>query len=129
MVNGIVKHTAARIGYKLRQEVVFFTALILAAATSLFVRPNFGNINLKVIASLCNLMIITLAFEKYGLLERITQAVLNRFKTEKRMGAAMVVTTAVLSMFITNDVALITVVPLPACCFCWFSTCGAARMF
>lgn len=57
-------------------------------------------------------MIVCLAFERCNLLTSLAGAALGKFTTPRRLGFAMIAATGLLSMFVTNDVALLTVVPL-----------------
>lgn len=98
--------------YILKQEAVFFIAAFATIATCFFRMPDLGSIDWKVIAALFNLMLVALALEEYKLLDKIAVKALVSFGSTKKITAAMIITTAVIAMFVTNDVALITVVPL-----------------
>lgn len=97
---------------KLRQETVFFIAALATATSCLFGLPSWSAIDWKVIAALGNLMLVSLALEEYKLLDKIAVKALVRFGSVKKITAAMIATTAAIAMFMTNDVALLTVVPL-----------------
>lgn len=97
---------------KMTEEAVFFISFLLALMTSFFVNIDFSSINYKVIASLFSLMLIVTAFERYSLLEFTSLQILKRYDTPRKIGFAMILTTSLLAMLVTNDVALITVVPL-----------------
>lgn len=95
-----------------KQETVFFIAAAATAATCLIRLPDIGAIDWKVIAALFNLMLVSLALEEYKLLDKIAVKALVSFGSTKKITAAMIATTALIAMLVTNDVALITVVPL-----------------
>ncbi|WDC85224.1 SLC13 family permease [Caloramator sp. mosi_1] len=57
-------------------------------------------------------MIVVEAFEEYKLLEMISIRILDKFSNERKVSLVLTVITFILSMFVTNDVALITFVPL-----------------
>jgi Na+/H+ antiporter NhaD/arsenite permease-like protein len=97
---------------KFFEEIVFFIALSLAVFTSLFAKLDFAAIDLNVLGILATLMLITLAFEKYEVLDSLSVWVLKNAESERKTTLMMIVLSAVLGMFITNDVALITVVPI-----------------
>lgn len=97
---------------KLKDELVFIIVLLLTLATSFMISPHIETIDWKVIFSLFNLMLIAQALEKYHLLDKIALSILKKFQTPRNIALAMIGTTAFIAMFITNDVALITVVPL-----------------
>jgi len=97
---------------KLQEEVIFAVASILAIATSFIVKPSIEAIDFKVLFSLFNLMLVSLAFRKYRLLDKIAVFILTQVKSQRSIGITMILTTAALGMLITNDVALITIVPV-----------------
>lgn len=96
----------------LKQETVFFVAAGATLLTCLFRLPSYEAIDWKVLAALFNLMLISLALEKYKLLDKIAVKALVSFGTTQKITAAMIATTALIAMLVTNDVALLTVVPL-----------------
>lgn len=97
---------------KVLEEVVFFTVFFLAVLSSFFTTPDIKAIDWKVIFSLFNLMLMSLAFEKYHLLDVIALYILKRARSERSLGVVMIGITAVLGMIMTNDVALLTIVPI-----------------
>lgn len=97
---------------KLKEEIVFVVSTILAIVTSFFIKPSIHAVDTKVIFSLFNLMLISLAFEKYNLLDGIAVYILSKVRSERSIGLVMIFTTAILGMLMTNDVALLTVVPI-----------------
>ncbi|MFO7612507.1 MAG: SLC13 family permease [Clostridia bacterium] len=97
---------------RLRSEIVFVVALSLAVLTGFFAPTHLNSIDFGVIAALFNLMLLTSVFEKYHLLDYISVSLLRKVGSERGISLVMIPATAVLSMFITNDVALISVVPL-----------------
>lgn len=97
---------------KFSEEGLFFAALFLAVITSFMVTPRWRAINLHVIFALFSLMLISSAFEKHRLLEALSIGLLRRLKNERTIGAVMILITAGLAMLMTNDVALMSVVPL-----------------
>lgn len=97
---------------KFFEEIVFFISLALAVITGFFAVFHFEAIDFNVIGILTTLMLISLAFEKYQLLDYVAVTVLAKADSERKAAMFMVLLTAVLGMLITNDVALITVVPI-----------------
>ena len=57
-------------------------------------------------------MLIALAFEEYHFLEFIATSILAKARSQRQIGFFMILTTAVCTMFITNDVALLAMVPI-----------------
>lgn len=97
---------------KLSEEVVFTILLILLIMTIFFRVPSAKSIDFEVIAALFNLMIVAIAFEHENFLDFIALSVVQRFHTEKKLIIAMIFTSSFISMFMTNDVALLTLVPI-----------------
>lgn len=107
---------ASKILENLRLEIknnVFFSISILAAlVTSFFNAPQWEYIDFKVIVCLFELMLVIKAFEDYGLLENIAVRIFNSCKNERRLAQALCMVSFLLSMFTTNDVAILTVIPI-----------------
>jgi Na+/H+ antiporter NhaD/arsenite permease-like protein len=101
-----------RIGKKIMEELVFFISLILAIITSFIIKPKLEYIDFKVLSALFSLMIIIAAFEKIKFLDWIAIRILERFNNKQKVSMAIIIITFVSAMFITNDVALITFVPI-----------------
>ncbi|GAU79157.1 SLC13 family permease [Fusibacter sp. 3D3] len=97
---------------KMREEIVFLIVLVVALITSVFDPINLEVIEWHVVFILMNLMLLTLAFEKYGILDAIALFLLKNASSDRKLGFLLIFLTAGLAMFITNDVALITVVPI-----------------
>lgn len=96
----------------LKKETVFTISLILSIITSIITKPKIDYINFEVLILLFNLMIVIGAFEKLKLLDKIAVKILNKNRTLRMVSLVLVSLCFVFSMFITNDVALITFVPL-----------------
>jgi Na+/H+ antiporter NhaD/arsenite permease-like protein len=96
----------------LKKDVVFLAALTLAVITSVFIAPKLSYIDFKVIITLFNLMLVVKAYEKYKVLDYIAIQLLNKCKNVRYLTLALIGITFFASMFITNDVALLTFVPL-----------------
>jgi len=97
---------------KIKEEIFFGITLALAIGTSLYGEFNPVVIDWHVISSLFVLMGFALVFEKTHLLDAIAILVLQKAQSERQIGFLMIFFTAILGMIITNDVALITIVPI-----------------
>ena len=95
-----------------KREPVFMIAILLAIITSFISFPKLEYINFKVLILLFNLMIIVAAFTELKVLDYIASSILIRCKTYKTLALALIFITFFTSMLVTNDVALITFVPL-----------------
>ncbi|MCB2299454.1 SLC13 family permease [Clostridium tagluense] len=113
MLNTIsFKHNTTQILNILKNEVVFSLALILAIITSFFSFPKIEYIDFKVLFTLFNLMIIVGAFKDMKALDKIAIRLLTKFNNSRKISFILIFLTFFSSMLITNDVALITFVPL-----------------
>ena len=97
---------------KFSEEVVFIILLVLLLITMFFRMPDTKSIDWAAIAALFNLMLVAIAFEYENFLDYIALSVVKRFHTEKKLTIAMIFTSIFISMFMTNDVALLTLVPI-----------------
>lgn len=96
----------------LKNEVVFIGALILAIGTSFIAIPRLGYIDFKVLFSLFNLMLMVKAFEELKIMDKLAIEILSRYKNSRIVSFILISLTFISAMFVTNDVALITFVPL-----------------
>lgn len=104
-----VIHKAAR---RLRHEPFFLIALAATLVISIFYRPHFGAVRWSVISILLAQMLVCAAFEECALLKSLAGWIVGVFGTPKKLGLAMVLFSGFLSMLVTNDIALLTVVPV-----------------
>lgn len=95
-----------------KKDPVLTASALLAFASCLVVQPRIGYIDFKVLASLFNIMIVVKAFEELHLLERISTGILNRCSDSRRVSLVLIFSSFFSSMLFTNDVALLTLVPL-----------------
>lgn len=96
----------------MKKESVLIIAVGLAILSSFYQLPKWSYINVKVLILLFNLMLLIAAFKDYNVLDYFASLLLNRSKTIKQTSYLLVALTFVASMVMTNDVALITFVPL-----------------
>ena len=97
---------------KLKNEKVFSISLLLAISTCFFIKPQISYINFKVLVLLFNLMIIISAFENLKVMDKIALGILSKCKNTRTVSLVFVIVTFFTSMLVTNDVALLTFVPL-----------------
>ena len=95
-----------------KREPVFVIAIFLAIITSLFSFPKLEYIDFKVLILLFNLMIIVAAFTDLKVLDYIASIILKKCKSYRKVTLSLVFITFFAAMFVTNDVALITFVPI-----------------
>lgn len=97
-----------------KKEIVLVIAFFLAVISAFFVKPSLGYIDyidFRVLGILLGLMIIMSAFQRTGVFDKIGIALLKLTKNTRQLYAVLIFLCFFTSMFITNDVALITFVP------------------
>ena len=96
----------------LKKECVLIIAVTLAILSSAISMPKMSYIDFKVLILLFNLMIVVAAFKELKVLDSIAIGLLKKCNTYTSISLALVFITFISSMIVTNDVALITFVPL-----------------
>jgi Na+/H+ antiporter NhaD/arsenite permease-like protein len=108
----MIQAALQKVVFRLKAEPFFLITLIATLALSLFSRPHVRAISWNVIALLFSQMLVCGAFEECSLLHSLASWTVGVCKTPRRLGLVMVLFTGILAMFITNDIALFTVVPV-----------------
>lgn len=105
----------------IKREPVLFAAILLALFAVIFVRPAPATclhaIDFRTIGILFSLMIVIKAFQSQNLLDFIAAKLLRLCKTERSLYFLLTYLVFFISMFVTNDVALLTFVPLTVLIF------------
>ncbi len=99
----------------IRSEIVLFISAVLAVVSVFIIPPDreyAGYINYKTICILFALMAVMEGFKKTGVFGTVSGILLERAKGIRTVVLILVYLCFFLSMFITNDVSLITFVPL-----------------
>ena len=96
----------------LKKECVLVIAVTLAILSSFISIPKLSYIDFKVLILLFNLMVVVTAFKELKVLDSIAIGLLKKCNTYTSISLALVFITFISSMIVTNDVALITFVPL-----------------
>ena len=97
-----------------KKEAVLSIAIILAIISALFVHPDkeyLGYIDFRTLAILFCLMAVMAGVQQLGLFHYIAEKLLNCVKGIRSLVFLLIMLCFFSSMFITNDVALITFVP------------------
>lgn len=91
-----------------------FLAILIAVSvvTSFFNTPQWSYVDWHVIFVLFQLMLVIKAFEQYGLISWLSMHILARCTNARALTVAMCLLSLFLSMVATNDVTILTVVPL-----------------
>lgn len=87
-------------------------SLFLAIISCLVGRFSAGDIDYKVILTLFGLMLLIQGFEQVGLLRFVAQKLLHHSQDSRRLVQLMVLLSLIGSMFLTNDVAILTLLPI-----------------
>lgn len=98
-----------------RRETVLSAALICALLSFLLTPPSvihLQGIDTTTLLMLFSLMTIVAGFRRMGALDAVSRKLTRRVMTLRGLSAVMVALCFVLSMLVTNDVALLTLVPL-----------------
>lgn len=96
----------------LKRECVLVIAVSLAAISSFVYTPKIEYIDFKTLILLFNLMVVVSAFKKLKVLDYIAVSVVKKCSTCRHLSIALVFVTFFASMIVTNDVALLTFVPI-----------------
>jgi len=96
----------------IKKDIVLVAAVLLAVVSSLWHRPQLDYIDFGVLSVLFSLMLVVAGLKSVRFLDWVAVELLNRCKGEKQIACALVGVTYISSMFVTNDVALLTFVPL-----------------
>lgn len=97
-----------------KAEIVMVISLVLAVVSVFAVPPDgeyLGYIDFRTLAILLSLMLIMAGLQKLYVFRQIGEFLITRVSTERVLAIVLVVLCFLFSMFITNDVALLTFVP------------------
>ncbi|MBR5401665.1 MAG: citrate transporter [Treponema sp.] len=100
----------------IKREPVLFAAVLLAVVSVVIIRPApslcVQAIDFRTLAILFSLMIVIKAFQSQNFLNVIAARLLRLCKTQRSLYFLMTLLVFFSSMFVTNDVALLTFVPI-----------------
>lgn len=95
-----------------KKEIILLIAVVLSIITSFISHPKLSYINFKVLILLFNLMVVVTALKSFKFLDYIGTSLLHKDKSLRSIYLIMICLTFFSSMLITDDVALITFVPI-----------------
>lgn len=96
----------------MKKDIVFTISFFLALLSCFISSPKAEYIDFKVLSSLFCLMVVVKAFEDLNLLDYIAVYILNKCTNVRRVSLVLIILSFFMSMFVTNDISLITLVPL-----------------
>lgn len=102
----------AKLKMWIKQELVLTIAILLGCLSSIYNTPHLYYIDWDVLCVLWALMVVVAGLKTVKFLDWTAVELLNRCHSYKQVVVALVSLTFVSSMFVTNDVALLTFVPL-----------------
>ena len=97
-----------------KKDSVLIISGFLAIISCIFVKPDIGYlgyINFRVLAILFSLMLVVSAYIRIGTFDFFTNKLLGKIHSEKNISLFLVVLSFFMSMLLTNDVTLVTLVP------------------
>ncbi|MBR3248254.1 MAG: citrate transporter [Clostridiales bacterium] len=100
-------------GY-IKNNAILFISGVLAVISCFIIKPDMqypGYINVRVLAILFSLMLIVAALGHIGTFDVLTGKLLSKVKTYRGISLLMSLLSFFMSMFLTNDVSLVTLVP------------------
>lgn len=98
-----------------KKDPVLYISFLLAAVSAFFApfgKEYIDYIDWRVLGLLLSLMLVVAGLKSVGLFDLVTTALLRKVRSSRALAAVLVGICFVSSMLITNDVALITFVPL-----------------
>lgn len=100
----------------IKREPVLFASIVLAVLALIFIRPSpslcLEAIDFRTLAILFSLMIVIKAFQSQNFLNIIAAKLLRLCKSQRGLYFLLTFLVFFSSMFVTNDVALLTFVPI-----------------
>ncbi|MCT6902775.1 MAG: SLC13 family permease, partial [Lactobacillus sp.] len=96
-----------------QQKIMWITLLILLLASLLcHSLPKISDVNWQTILSLFSLMLVTQYFIHIKALDYLSQKIINLARTHRQVAQLLVLLAGFLAMFLTNDVAILSLIPL-----------------
>ncbi len=99
---------------KIKKDPVLVISGILACISCFFVHPDMeyiGYINFRVLAILFALMLVVASLGNIGFFDFLTSRMIRIVKNQRQASQILVILAFFMSMFMTNDVTLVTLVP------------------
>ncbi len=103
-----------KVKYLLKNDTILIVSGLLAFISCFIVTPDSkyaGYINFRVLAILFSLMLVVSALIRIGTFDFLTSKLLGRIHSERNISMLLVILSFFMSMLLTNDVTLVTLVP------------------
>ena len=108
----IVKRIRSEAKKFVKREAIMVIALFLALISSVVSMPKVEYIDFRVLSILFSLMLVVTGLKKLKVLDFIAVKVLKKMNSFRGVATTLVGLTFFVSMVVTNDVALLTFIPL-----------------
>lgn len=95
-----------------KQDLLFTLSLLIALISCFFGSPSIQSIDFKVIFCLFGLMLLLQNIEKLGVLTYLSEKLIIRSTTTRQLIRNITLLSFISSMFVTNDVAILTFMPI-----------------
>ena len=98
----------------IKNNAILYISGLLAFISCFIIRPDksyIGYINVRVLSILFCLMLLVAALVRIGTFDLLTGKLLKRIRTLRGISLLLTILSFFLSMFLTNDVTLVTLVP------------------
>lgn len=98
-----------------KKQVVLSISFILAVLSCLITPPSkkyLSYIDYRTILLLFSFMLVIAGLRRLGIFDKISNYLLTKVKNEKGVAIVLVLMSFFMAMFLTNDITLITIVPL-----------------
>lgn len=96
-----------------QQKILWVTLLILVFVSIVcHALPQISDINWQTILSLFSLMMVTQYLIKIKVLDYLSQKIIDLANTHRQVTQLLVLLAGILAMFLTNDVAILSLIPL-----------------
>lgn len=98
-----------------KKQVVLSISFILAVLSCLITPPSkkyLSYIDYRTILLLFSFMLFIAGLRRLGIFDKISNYLLTKVKNEKGVAIVLVLMSFFMAMFLTNDITLITIVPL-----------------
>ncbi|RHW48753.1 sodium:cation symporter [Bombilactobacillus bombi] len=93
-------------------DKMLWIAAIAALLSTIISKPELADINFHTVFSLLSMMVLIQIFENIGLLQYLSTTFTSRAKNTRQLMIMLVVLTFFGAMLVTNDVAILIIVPL-----------------
>ena len=98
----------------IKKETILFVSSVIAIISMIIVPPSkeyISYIDFRVLSLLLCLMLVMAGLKGLGIFDRLMHLLLKHIKNTRQLSFTLIISCFLLSMWITNDVALITLVP------------------